>query len=323
MLLLLVALGPASLASEPFTITSSSTGTLLICGAAKNCAQALPAVRLSAEGLGARFEDYRVVIYENNSTDETAVLLNEWAATNPKVKVRCEVIDEASLQVMTTIRDRVSRPCRFEGIAWARNKMLEQARDPSFPPFDFIVMADLDIPDVWPIDRLLYHVYRDDWDVITAFGIDQYGFYYDYYALRDEQLPLGPEFLGDRWFTVRRSSQYLPKRGQDLIPVRSAFGGLALYRSSAMLSFSFSATVTPEMELEAQELLQTRSEIVSLFEQFRGSNAPLTTLHSGWSPYPVTCEHESLFCSMRRSGFHRIFIDPQMILHRFGPPQRS
>jgi hypothetical protein len=291
---------------------------LLICGVAKNCAHSLPIVRQTAEELAARFQDYAVVVYENNSTDETPQMLRDWMAQNTHVSARCEWFASEELQAQATLFNRRAEPCRYEQIARARNQMLEMARALPNPAFDFVVMADLDIPDQWPIERICQHIQRQDWDVITAFGMDQHGLYYDYFALRDAQWPLGPEFLGDTWFRHRRPRASRPARGRTLIPVLSAFGGLALYRAGAFLPFAFSGRVTPIMEREAQVWLRQLSKDGKLaHDRFIGSTCTLLR-YGEWSAPGACCEHVPFFSELRASGWTRCFIDPEMVVRRWG-----
>ena len=52
---------------------------VLICGVCKNVSETrLPFSIKIVEQIGALFEDYRVIIYENNSTDYTPTRLYKW-----------------------------------------------------------------------------------------------------------------------------------------------------------------------------------------------------------------------------------------------------
>lgn len=61
---------------------------IVLSAVCKNCAGAFNAMRDSMEATGRRFKDYRIIIYENNSGDNTAALHRSWAAANPKVSIR-------------------------------------------------------------------------------------------------------------------------------------------------------------------------------------------------------------------------------------------
>src|SRR6185369_1657451 len=59
----------------------------VICGLARNVAAHLPRTMARIERLGGLFGDYRVLIYENDSTDATPAMLNRWANRNDRVTV--------------------------------------------------------------------------------------------------------------------------------------------------------------------------------------------------------------------------------------------
>ena len=67
-----------------------SSTTAVISGLARDVAGILPLTMARIEQIGAMFDDYRAVIYENDSRDETARLLTDWAKRNPKVNVTIE-----------------------------------------------------------------------------------------------------------------------------------------------------------------------------------------------------------------------------------------
>jgi hypothetical protein len=51
----------------------------------KNVEKAVPNTIQSVNELGAKFVDYKVVIYENNSSDRTKELFREWAKDDSQV----------------------------------------------------------------------------------------------------------------------------------------------------------------------------------------------------------------------------------------------
>src|SRR5262245_58080831 len=57
----------------------------VICGLARNVAAHLPRTKARIERLGSMFADYRVLVYENDSTDSTPAILNRWAKANRRV----------------------------------------------------------------------------------------------------------------------------------------------------------------------------------------------------------------------------------------------
>src|SRR5262245_25427326 len=65
--------------------SAMSEARIVICGLARNVAAHLPRTKARIERLGSMFADYRVLVYENDSTDATPAILNRWAARNDRV----------------------------------------------------------------------------------------------------------------------------------------------------------------------------------------------------------------------------------------------
>jgi hypothetical protein len=60
-----------------------------ITGLARNLGRVLPLTISRIEALACCFADYRVVVYENDSTDDTPAVLRRWAADDSRVTVTC------------------------------------------------------------------------------------------------------------------------------------------------------------------------------------------------------------------------------------------
>lgn len=300
-----------------FILCMASIGhgaSILICGVAKNCAFALPSTIRQCEALGSCFDDYRVVIYENNSTDPTASLLATWATRNPNVTLLTEVLSKEQLYGLCRSVDRFRSPCKVELIARGRNIVLDEVAQSHYPTFDYVVVADLDFECPWPIREICEAIQQREWDCITTYGVDEKGRYYDVYALRDEQVPLGPEFLGDGWWPVRLQHRPEMHPSDPWMKVQSAFGGLAIYRAACILPLRYSAGVTEARILEAKNLLSHNLRIKNLFSRLRKTKSLMPIANSTFGPVPVACEHVSLHAEMRARGYDRIFINPQMRL---------
>ncbi len=110
---------------------SVSQKKILICGVCKDTAFAAVNSIDNIEKLGAKFSDYRALIYENNSTDGTDFIYKEWAQQNNRVVFQSEVILEADLALSRT-----------ERIANSRNHLLSWIKEPQYDEFQYVVMVD-------------------------------------------------------------------------------------------------------------------------------------------------------------------------------------
>jgi glycosyltransferase involved in cell wall biosynthesis len=301
------------IAVAPLCAAPASDQKILICGVARDVAAAVPQTIANIEELGKRFKDYRVIIYENNSTDGSTGLLKQWAAENRHVQVISENLSADQLA-----------PSRTERIAAARNRTLQVARQPDYADYPLLLMADLDFRHRWPIEQIVQTVESDlEWDCVAANGIDHNGSIYDWYAYRDQTFPVGPEIIGDCWWTP------LPGRGariskQSWAPVYSAFGGLAIYKREAILPHSYSGTVTPALRNLYAHIFSTPRGLYGRIDL--NPNTDLSKIDvtfrpcAAWEhpscPERITCcEHVPLHAAMFLDGHGKIFINPDMVMH--------
>jgi hypothetical protein len=294
----------------------ASEQKVLICGVARDVAPTMKNTIASIEALGARFQDYAVIIYENNSKDETAALLQKWAKKNRHVTATCEMLSDEQLA-----------PTRTERIAAARNRVLEVAREPRFNDYGLVIVADLDFQKPWPVDEIIKTVESDqEWDCVTANGVDRTGIYYDRYAFRDARHPLGPEVMGESfWRRVKRTFfVYIP--GSPWQPVYSAFGGLAIYKREAILPYSYSGLATQQLRAYYLYVLRMQSttsgdghQAVGGLNRVQLSAAPLEFQHhiAMGPPRPgkfPCCEHLPLHAEMYLDGHMKIFVNPDLVM---------
>jgi len=299
--------------------TSKSESKALICGVCRNVAQNFERTVENIETLGSRFSEYHVIIYENNSTDGTPALFKEWAKNNENITFLSENLPANEIP-----------PCRTEKIARARNIVLTAARDKKFADFTYLIMADLDSACVWPFDEVINTVRSPkEWDCVAA--NDLYlaeGFYRDRYAFRGAAQPLGPEIVGDAWWGVLNTTWFVIDQG-DWLPVFSAFGGLAIYKTKSILPFNYFGTVTEDLSRYYEYILSLTDRKnpykilylgVLAKEKIRtSSQKPAITFHHNTSserpanyPYVTVCEHVTLHAAMAMHGHGKLYINPKM-----------
>ena len=101
---------------------------VIICGVVKNVAdKILTSINLCIN-IGKLFDDYKIIIYENNSTDNTKEVLK--GLNKDKIKIISETIDYDEIKKNSKIWAYTQvtgsdHPCRMEQIANARNKLLD------------------------------------------------------------------------------------------------------------------------------------------------------------------------------------------------------
>ena len=260
-----------------------------------------------------------VCLYENNSTDSTKKILDKLTEMFSFVTVIKEDYDEDFFIKTFPARTYDNKGCRIHKIAFARNKLLEMIEAKNLTENDYVIMMDLDIrvpPNVKVINHIISNFPRSEVDILFANGVQVNGHYYDSYEFRSEQLPYGPEILGEAFWsdshTGKIQNKYEPDDG--CIPVISAFGGIAIYKAEAIKGCSYSADVTEELHE-----YYTNLPIIDLYPQthYNGSGLGLYLKdskifyknNSGYN-YPVCAEHVNFHLAIRKKGFTKMFICP-------------
>lgn len=204
-----------------------------ITGLARNLGAVLPTTIARVERLGSLFADHRVIIYENDSTDDTKLILRSWAARNRRVRVTTE---DCSDPVNPTTRclHRIERMARY------RTRCQDAVRA-TCPDYDFTIVVDLDVAGGWSEEGVANTFGHDGWDFVGANGLiyrrEGLDFnalrQYDMWALRfDEALTPLP---------TRDAHRYRFRPGEPLVPVTSCFGGMGIYSMRAYLAGRYAA----------------------------------------------------------------------------------
>lgn len=141
--------------------------SLCILGACRNTAKHLPAVLQNLETIEPWWKECKIVIFENDSIDNTPAMLSKWAAKGP----HRQIITESKLD------DKY--PNRVTRLAYIRNRLLHYIP----PSFDYFMVVDLDDVFTNPVKKESFEscFELDNWDVIAANG---YTCYYDLWPLR-------------------------------------------------------------------------------------------------------------------------------------------
>jgi hypothetical protein len=230
---------------------------IMICGIARNCDENIERNIQRLHRTGEMFKDYKAFIYENNSTDDTKAILNEYK--NDKLEVVSEDLPET--YPMNDIKNHYHRCVK---IAEARNKYMDLFVQKYYEEYPITLIIDLDIIGGWSYEGLqncVNSLLEKDLHKKTA-GITSYGvitgfnnwkttlietveqanlLMYDTFAFR-------PYF----WFKKEdeeNSIDYLDietqvsfatiRRPSANYKVMSNFGGLGIYRSEILNKFRY------------------------------------------------------------------------------------
>lgn len=216
-------------------------GSAVFVGAARDCARWLPVVLANLANLSRLHARTAFVFAVSDATDATATLLRNW-------------MDEGRTGKVLDLGDLAGRlERRTERIAFVRNACLEEVRGSALAAYDHLVAVDMDDVLAAPVDVGAY-ARAADW---LGAATDRAGVfasaspcYYDIWALRHRswcphdcwhriwERPRGESFEAAKFREVFARQIALPRQMQP-IEVRSAFGGLGLYRMSHALKAGY------------------------------------------------------------------------------------
>lgn len=277
-----------------------------------------------------RIPGLEVYVFENNSSDRTPELLEQGARERPHLRVRSEVWDLDEFREGSKARTWDNKPCRIELISEARNRLLDWMREDGLG--DRVVIVDWDFLRPPPLDPLMQAITElpDEAAAVFANGVGSTGRYYDLYELRTAEHPLGPELMGDRFWTSRRRRRSLGRvidPAEPPIEVYSAFAGLGIYRAEALEGCRYSPYPTPELHAFYRERLSEDPSNREIRRVRRGKPEKLRKgallgaylfddelfyfNNSGFN-FPIAAEHVNLHLSMRAREHGKLFILPEL-----------
>jgi len=274
--------------------------------------------------------ELEVYVFENNSSDRTPELLERAASERSHLHVCSETWDLDEFREASKARTWDNKPCRLELISEARNRLLDWMREDGISAGDRVVIVDWDFlkpPPLAPLVEVIAEL-PEDADAVFANGVGSTGRYYDLYELRTPEHPLGPELMGDRFWSSRRRRRALGRvigPGEPPIEVYSAFGGLAVYRAEALEGCRYSPYPTPELDAFYKERLREDPGNPEIRRVLRGKpekirkgallgahlfDDELFYLNNSGFNFPIAAEHVNLHISMRAKGRGKLFILP-------------
>ena len=251
---------------------------IVIAGLCMNIEHVVQDLIRRIEHIGSMFADYRVVIFENDSSDSTRSLLLDWQSRNSRVYVlECPEDILCRLKQSSAVVDGTMSEGRMKKMVGYRNRVLEHIRE-NHAEFDTVMFMDFDIRGPISTEGLAssFGCYSL-WDSVSAYGLNGISMtagvpvYYDLLAYDDNTYNISKNLLHGVF--IVNKMMYM-KRGGYLIPVSSGFAGPALYKMDVIRA---GVTYTPPDGV-------------------------------------YVCEHVIFHNNMKRSGFRRIFINPNMMV---------
>lgn len=211
----------------------------IFCGCVRDVAAHLDAVLLNIDRFTGLFRKSAFLFIENDSTDDSLARLKNWSSRHTNTNI----ISHSGLDLI--------RPSRTQRLAFCRNLLVQEIKKSLYQEYDVVVMLDMDDINAAPIDlggvsqALSFLMKTESAAAVCAYQEN----YYDLWALRHpEHFPI------DIWEECLRESLATSKSDQEIFSglrarypmgflspdnptkVLSAFGGLGLYKRSALVT---------------------------------------------------------------------------------------
>lgn len=172
--------------------------------------------------LGSEFEKFVIVIYENDSEDDTLNILKEFSRLHTNVII---------------LSGKKVKGHRTKVLAHARNTLLQYARR-HYTNYDFFIVMDMDFmrcntKSLASIACLM----KPWWNAVTAVSRKEY---YDWWAFRCKRLNMDYDCLNDNVEIEKKGNgdnwhdKWKHHMNDRLRKVESAFNGIAIYRFSSI-----------------------------------------------------------------------------------------
>ena len=307
-----------------------------ICGCVRNCESNLIAVFANIAKITELFDDYRIIIAYDESSDKSLKILCDMKKQFPKMDI--------------LINKNTMEKERTHNIANARNSLLQSMRDHqsiSNTIFDYFIMLDMDDICAGPIniDVLQKCINYEKMDHINMSNIpkwDTLSFnrpgYYDIWALSIDNYVFscwhftnGRAVISEmRNYIIDKLAQLKIKNDQngenELLQCMSAFNGFAIYRISTFLNVEQDGRVSPlvinsspnQPYLKYEWNVQKNIEIIPsqlITNMSKVVNQPL----SSYTPWQTKedCEHRYFHIRATQLNGARICISPEILFTDF------
>lgn len=264
-----------------------------ICGPVKNCAPYLNKVFENIEKIGSLFDDYKIIIYYDNSTDNTLEVLKEYQKKNPRLLFYVNQIPSSQF--------------RTHRIASARNYCLKYVRDNKdlYPYFIMMDFDDVNCKNI-NVEPLKNSLKREDWDGLS-FNTSPH--YYDIWGLSIWPFCFSYNHFNNnfKYHTIIRN--YVMTKLNSLKPGQllqciSSFNGLSIYRTNKFLDTYYDGRV--RLDLFPKEYIQSHLKA----QKSKG----ITYRDYGHIKGRYEdCEHRSFHQQSRMNSGARIMISPEII----------
>ena len=263
-----------------------------ICGPVKNCGPYLKKVFENIEKIGNLFDDYKILVFYDNSTDNTLQLLKEYKLKNPRFYFY--------------INNSPVTDFRTHNIALARNYCLNFVRK-NRNYFPFFIMMDFDDVNCKNCNPEILKKYlkREDWDGLSfntspkyydIWGLSIYPFCFSYNHFKNNS----------SYYHIIQNyvSNLLKKVPVDgLLSCISSFNGFSIYRTEKFLNTYYDGRIRTDLiPIKNMQAHMTATNSKLIYKKYYTSNCKYED-----------CEHRAFHIQATQNSGARIMISPEIL----------
>jgi hypothetical protein len=272
-----------------------------ICGPVKNCGPYLLKILENMEKIGSIFDDYQIIIFYDESSDNTLDILKEYQNKNSKM-------------IFYVNKNPVSQ-FRTHNIAIARNFCLNYVKQ-NQNKYPFFIMMDCDDVNCKEVntDILKKYLYQNNWDGLS-FNTDPK--YYDIWGLSIYPFCFSYNHFENnvKYYNIIQNfiDELLKKAASEnkLLECISSFNGFSIYRTNKFLNTYYDGRVRldiiPNINLEAHKKI-TKSKLV--YKEYFKPNGKINV-----DGRYEDCEHRAFHIQARQNSGARILISPEVLFN--------
>jgi len=267
-----------------------------ICGPVKNCAPYLSKVLANIERIGSLFDDYQIIIYYDQSSDNSLQILKDYQQNNPKM-------------LLYVNKNPISQ-FRTHNLAIARNFCLQYVRQ-NKERFPYFIMMDCDDVNCKElnVEPLRNNLNNDSWD---ALSFNTNPLYYDIWGLSIWPYCFSYNHFENNVHFYNVIQRYVTEKLQnladgELLPCISAFNGFSIYRTHKFLNTCYDGGVRLDLIPKANLLAHLKAAGSNLvFKKY----VTVDGAHED-------CEHRAFHIQARQNSGARIMISPEVLFINF------
>lgn len=236
---------------------------ILFCGIGRDIGNFLELNILRLQKTGSCFNQYKIIIYENDSIDNTKNILEKYKSDNLDFITETRNDKEYKKDIDTPIDPWHSKRCKV--LANCRNIYLDYIQNLNY---DYVCVLDLDLKGGWSYDGFFHAIHTIENNqkcaAVTAYGIlsdstdskiledssKEERVMYDSFAFRPTSINIPIHILNTPMF----NKIYLD-RADDPRIVRSNFGGMAIYKKEVIKNYRYDSVEWGEGQVDPDHVV--------------------------------------------------------------------